>query len=207
MGVVKEIAVENGTVYVWHITESLTQLQQGLTLSEESQKRLAKKKIEQHQKAFFAVRQVLKQIGRDDDDLLYDEKGKPSLRSGHYISISHSFDYALVAISEENIGIDIEYKRDKVVRLKNKFCNANELKLSPIEGSAERDYFTEIWSVKEALYKMCNSRSLSFAQDMNVDVEAQEAQIHKGDFVASFSYQSFELEGYVLIVSSGKRKV
>lgn len=55
MGLVKEIAVKEGVVYVWHITETLDELTQGIVLSEDSQLRLAKKKLEQHQKAFFGA--------------------------------------------------------------------------------------------------------------------------------------------------------
>lgn len=151
------------------------------------------------------MRQVLRQVGIADRDLLYDENGKPSLRLNGYISISHSFDYALVALSNKNIGIDIELKREKVKRLKEKFCNSMELALTPNDNAEQLDYLTEVWSVKEALYKMCNSRSLSFAQDMAVDVKEKQATIAQGNFSASFAYHTFRLDEYVIVVSSGKR--
>lgn len=206
MGIVKEIKLPTGVLYIWHITETLEVLSQDLVLSDCSQTRLAKKRYEQHQKAFLAVRQVLHQIGIADSELSYDDKGKPSLHSGLYISISHSFDYALVAISQENIGIDIELKREKIIRLKEKFCNPIELDQAPTAIDAQIDYLTEIWSVKEALYKMCNSRSLSFAQDMTVDTTEKQAEIKQGEFSVSLTYQSCRLEDYVLVVSQVKNE-
>ncbi|WHT37787.1 4'-phosphopantetheinyl transferase superfamily protein [Myroides sp. mNGS23_01] len=171
MGIVKEIIVDSGILYVWHITESLVELEVSLQLSAASQERLTKMKSENHQKAFLAVRQVLRQLNLADGDLCYDTNGKPSLCTGKHISISHSFDYAIVAISTQNIGVDVELIRDKIIRLSGKFCNERELALAPEPVDDKMDYLTEIWSVKEALFKMCNSRSLSFAQDMEVNVE------------------------------------
>lgn len=201
MGLVKEIALESGTLYVWHITESLEELETSLVLSVFSQERLAKMKSVNHQKAFLAVRQVLRQLNIADTDLTYDENGKPSLRSGEHISISHSFDYAVVVISKDNVGVDIELIREKIGRLSGKFCNESELNNAPVEHESKLDYLTEIWSVKEALYKMCNSRSLSFAQDMDVNVEQKQAEISQDDFQVKLNYHSFRLEDYVLVVS------
>lgn len=201
MGIVKEIIVDSGILYVWHITESLEELRASLQLSSISQERLTKMKSENHQKAFLAVRQVLRQLNIADDDLCYDTNGKPSLCTGKYISISHSFDYAVVAISKENIGVDVELIRDKIIRLSNKFCNERELALVPVPLEDKKEYLTEIWSVKEALYKMCNSRSLSFAQEMDVDVEHKQAKISQGDFKIDMHYNTFRIEDYVFVVS------
>ncbi|MGG5600579.1 4'-phosphopantetheinyl transferase superfamily protein [Myroides sp. DF42-4-2] len=205
MGIVREIELPAGVLYIWHITESLEELSHDLLLSDASQQRLSAKKYEQHQKAFLAVRQILRQNGISDCELSYDDKGKPRLRSGLHISISHSFDYALVAISQENIGIDIELKREKIIRLKDKFCNPRELALAPADFQLQVDYFTEVWSVKEALYKMCNSRSLSFAQDMSVCVFEKQAEIIQADFSVEFTYKTFRIDDYVLVVSQVKR--
>jgi len=201
MGIVKEIIVDSGTLYVWHITESIEELKASLQLSAASQERLTKMKSEHHQKAFLAVRQVLRQLNLADEDLCYDTNGKPSLCTGKHISISHSFDYAIVAISKKNIGVDVELIRDKIVRLSGKFCNERELALAPEPVDDKMDYLTEIWSVKEALFKMCNSRSLSFAQDMEVNVEKKHAVISQGDFQINMHYHTFRIADYVFVVS------
>ncbi|WP_410881052.1 4'-phosphopantetheinyl transferase family protein [Myroides sp. DW712] len=201
MGLVKEITVESAKLYVWHITESLLELEIGLELSTASQMRLAKMKAENHQKAFLAVRQILRQLNFADCDLCYDKNGRPSLCTGEYISISHSFDYAIVAISAQNIGVDVELIRDKIIRLSGKFCNERELALAPVPLEDKKMYLTEIWSVKEALFKMCNSRSLSFAQDMEVHVEQKQAKIKQDDFQKQLHYHTFRLGNYVFVVS------
>lgn len=201
MGLVKKITLDSGILYIWHITEALEELISSIELSEYSQQRLAKMKAENHQRAFLAVRQVLGHVNIQDVDLVYDSNGRPSLANGQFISISHSFDYAVVAISCENIGVDIELKRDKIIRLSTKFCTEMELSDAPQDLEEQLDYFTEIWSVKEALFKMCNSRSLSFAQDMSVDLIEKKAKVRQEDFQCAFNYQTFRLDKYVLVVS------
>ena len=201
MGLVKEIQISAGKLYVWHITETLDDLRSSLELTDASNSRLAKMKAVNHQKAFLAVRQILRQLNFADRDLCYDNNGKPSLCIGEYISISHSFDYAVVAISSQNVGVDVELIRDKIVRLSGKFCNENELALAPHTSVEKMNYLTEIWSVKEALFKMCNSRSLSFAQDMEVDVVKKQAKVCQGEFSIKMYYYTFRIENYVFVVS------
>jgi len=201
MGIVKEIIVDSGILYVWHITEPLEELKASLQLSAASQERLTKMKAVHHQKAFLAVRHILRLLSIADRDLCYDANGKPSLCTGQYISISHSFDYAIVGISTENIGVDVELIRDKIIRLSGKFCNERELALAPEPVGDKMDYLTEIWSVKEALFKMCNSRSLSFALDMDVNVEKKQAVISQGDFQISMCYHTFRLANYVFVAT------
>ena len=70
-----------------------------------------------------------------------DEKGKPYLDKD-YISISHSGEYVVVAISEKEIGVDIqkiEY-REKVVSLFS-------------EEVKDAHMFTRLWALKESYGK------------------------------------------------------
>ncbi len=59
----------------------------------------------------------------------YDSKGKPYLNKQKGISISHSNEIVAIGISNEiDFGIDIQYKTDKIFKIKNKFLSKNESK-------------------------------------------------------------------------------
>ncbi|WP_321539515.1 4'-phosphopantetheinyl transferase family protein [Flavobacterium piscinae] len=74
-------------------------------------------KSESHQKGFMAVRMLLQYNGYTDFDLYYDEFGKPHLKDGVNISISHSFDFSVIILSDKNVGIDLELRRDLVKKM------------------------------------------------------------------------------------------
>lgn len=204
MPLVKEIINNAYKVLVWQVEESLEELQRGVTLREATQERFSKMKSEVHQKGFMAVRQLLQYAGYSDLDLRYDENGKPSLVDGSYISISHSFEYASIIIGKENVGIDIEMKRDKIKRIANKFCNERELGL--VDGdNDEVDMLTEIWCTKEAMFKMCESRSLSFKNHMSVNLVEKTAVVDNEMFKQMFAYSLVDFNNFTLVYAVEKR--
>ena len=113
----KEILLPNNTsVYLWKINEEISDLKQQLLLTEISTNRLVKMKSESHIKGFLAVRKLLNEINYTDSDLYYDSFGKPLLKNGKNISISHSHEFACIIISDNNVGIDIELKNEKILK-------------------------------------------------------------------------------------------
>ena len=67
---------------------------------------------------------------------------------GAYISIAHSRDTAVVAVSDSPVGIDIEYPRAQLARVATRF-------LSPAEQQActTPAQLLSAWTAKEAAYK------------------------------------------------------
>lgn len=153
-------------VFVWKITESEDELKESVALQEKHQVRLDGMLSPQHRKGFLSVRKLLQTAGYTDYDLNYDENGKPHLKDGKHISITHSFEFAAIIVSSENVGIDMEQQREKIIRIANKFCGTEWEYLNPEHRFVEQ--LSVIWGAKESLYKMCNSRSLSFKQDMHI---------------------------------------
>lgn len=66
-----------------------------------------------------------------------------------FFSISHSGDLVCCAVSDREIGIDIEKKREIRLDAAKRFACESELEY--IGGSTER--FFEIWTLKEAYFK------------------------------------------------------
>lgn len=149
------------TVKIWKIDESYDDLMQPLSLKPETLNRVLGMKSELHQRGFLSVRHLLMAFGYVDADLFYDTNGKPHLKDGKQISITHSFNYAAVIVSTSLVGIDIEKQRDKISVIAHKFI---DYEFGYLDETAS-DYIkklTAIWCVKESLYKLFATPGVSF---------------------------------------------
>lgn len=151
------------TVKIWKITETYNDLMQSVNLKPKSLQRVLGMKSELHQRGFLSVRQLLKTFGYTDVELHYDENGKPYLKDGKYISITHSFTFSAIIISDFKIGIDIEKQRDKIVRIANRFVDYEDQYLNNEDLDCVKK-LTVIWCIKESLYKLFATPGLSFKQ-------------------------------------------
>lgn len=204
MSLYKKIEVNaTTTIYVWKVEEDFNWLFRNTALKDISLARLESMKSEIHQRGFLSVRHLLNEAGYDDFDLFYDENGKPNLKDGKHISITHSHNFSAIIVSSENVGIDIELQREKITRIADKFI---EYEFSYL-NKKEKDYvrkLTVIWGAKEAKYKMCNSRSLSFKDDMKVeefklDKLKGKASVCQNEFEKAFDFYFEEFENFTLV--------
>jgi len=155
------------TVYVWKIEESFNELSKDNPLTERSQNRLNSMKSELHQRGFLSVRRLLKAAGYTDFDLYYNGNGKPHLTDGRHISITHSFTFSAVIISDLEVGIDIEKNREKIKIIQNKFVNFERGFIHKDDDYIEQ--LTVIWGAKESLYKIYPYGGLTFKNDIDIN--------------------------------------
>lgn len=95
----------------------------------------------------------------------YDKNGKPCIEDG-YISISHSGDWALLAVSDKPVGIDIEKIRPiDTKRLIKKFFCESEINCAEDVGLEE---FFDLWTRKESMLKV-NGEGLSGLKQTTAD--------------------------------------
>jgi phosphopantetheinyl transferase len=106
-------------------------------------------KSELHQRGFLSVRHLLNEAGYSDADLYYNENGKPHLKDGKHISITHSFTFSAIIISNIEVGIDIEKNRDKIKIIQHKFVNFEKGFIHKNDNYIEQ--LTVIWGAKESL--------------------------------------------------------
>ena len=88
-------------------------------------------------------------------DYYINEYGKPYLKDNNiFFNISHSFDYVITAISNNDIGIDIEKVRETPIKTINQFATEKEKEyiLSSNKNIEERIF--KIFTLKEAYFKM-----------------------------------------------------
>ncbi len=172
------------TVKVWKITESYQQLFSGVTLQDYALERVLAMKSELHQRGFLSVRYLLKEFGYADADLFYDANGKPHLHDGRHISITHSFNFSAVIVSDVAVGVDIEKQRDKITVIAHKFIDY-EANYLDVKASNYVNKLTAIWCVKESLYKLFATPGVSFKNYFLVIP----FEISDGETVAWIDYQ------------------
>ena len=164
MPLYKSISVNSQTtVKIWKIEESYDFLFTSLDLKSQSLERVLGMKSELHQRGFLSVRHLLRAFGYTDQDLYYDDNGKPHLKDGKYISITHSFTFSGVIISDDEVGIDIEKQRDKIVVIAKKFVGYEFDYLDKIAEDYVRK-LTVVWGIKESLYKLFATPGMLFKE-------------------------------------------
>jgi phosphopantetheinyl transferase len=209
MPLYKSLTIDADTqVLVWKNTESLEQLRAETRLKEVCQNRLEGMKSEQHQKGFLGVRMLLQHVGYTDFDLFYDANGKPHLKDGKNISITHSYAFSAIIISSRQIGIDMELQREKVVLIANKFVDSEFSYLNPEDNGDYLRRLIIIWGVKEAVYKMISRPGMSFKQNIEVfpfnAVDGQGETFYNFEGVsAKVPFYFMELEGFTLVYCLG----
>lgn len=124
---------------------------------------IKKIKLESKRMEKWACRAALAELIHDNAVLItYSENGQPISHYGS-ISFSHTKDLALVVLSDQQIGADIEQVTPKIVKLKHKFMNEKEMQY--FNADLPEDV-TLIWSAKEAIFKWYEKGNLDFSNDI-----------------------------------------
>lgn len=155
------------SIFVWKIEETFDALNSTIELTDSSKERLFSMKSELHQRGFLSVRHLLKTAGYKDADLFYNDNGKPHLKDGKHISITHSFTFSAIIISDVEVGIDIEKNREKIKIIQHKFVNFERWFISEDDDYIEQ--LTVIWGGKESLYKIYPHGGLTFKNDIDIE--------------------------------------
>ena len=201
----QKINVDDKTsIFVWKISETFDDLFRAVPLKDVSLARLEGMKSESHQKGFLAVRMLLQHIGYNDFDLYYDEFGKPNLRDDVNISISHSFDFSVIILSDKNVGIDLELRRDLIIKIAYKFAEEEFVYQCEDNAGDFVSKLTVIWGVKEAVFKVRNEVGISFKDHIFVQpfemVDAKTtAFLNFNSIKREFLVHFTEIENYTLV--------
>ncbi len=152
---------EGAQVGIWHVSESLGELEKSLP-EEVKTKKYQRFNHELRKIEWLGARSLLRAMDLPLK-IEYTEHGKPHYSKGPKISLTHSRDYVcIITHPSAEVGIDVQEIVEKVARIKNKFCNAEELNWA----SSIEDY-TLIWSAKEALFKI-KEKEVLFKEHMTV---------------------------------------
>ncbi len=203
MPLYKTITVDQSTnVLIWKIEESYESLCEGIVLTQHCQHRVDSMKSDIHRRGFMSIRHLLAAIGYTDQDLYYDEFGKPYLKDGKQISITHSFEFSGIIISDTLVGIDIEKQRDKIHNIAHKFVNPSEQEF--VNTLDITRALTVVWGAKESLYKLYATAGLSFEQHIFIASFELEypfvyGAINHKDEITHYDLAFLEFEGYTCV--------
>ena len=213
MPLYKSIEIDKDTrLLIWKNTESLEELLQHVKLKDFCTDRLNGMKSELHKKGFLGVRMLMQEIGYTDFDLFYDVDGKPHLKDGMNISITHSYAFSAIIVSKNDIGIDMELQREKVITIADKFIEPEFNYLDPTHLIEYMHKLIVIWGVKEAVYKMISRSGLSFKQNIYVfpfDLSEKQgmASVKFEDINESYPFFFEEVEDFILVYCLGSKTI
>ncbi|MFT7071641.1 4'-phosphopantetheinyl transferase superfamily protein [Patiriisocius sp. Uisw_017] len=209
MSIYKTITLSKDTkVLIWKIEESFEDLAEGILLTDHCQNRVDGMKSDLHRRGFMSVRHLLAQMGYTDHDLFYDENGKPHLKDGNCISITHSYTFAAIIVGPSEVGIDIEKQRQKILRIAHKFTPIEEYRTLANDDAIIRK-LTIVWGAKESLYKSFANPGLSFLEnifvaDFRLDAKQSTAVVAFKDKTETYNIYFEEFEEFTLVYALTK---
>ena len=188
---------------LWKLSETETQLNNLVNLSISSKLRLDLIKSSSQRKQFLGVQNLLSLHNINNEILFYDNNGKPHLLNNKFISISHSFDYCGVIVSDVKVGIDVEKFRSKILNISKKFVSESDLALIK-ESSVEN--ITKVWSIKEAVYKAFGHNKIDFKKNIiikSVNKEFNKATvlIFNNEISENYSIEIYNFSQYICCIA------
>ena len=113
---------------------------------------------------FLATRKLI-ELENLNYKIRYNKFGKPSINSALNISISHSKEIAAIVFSNnKRIGLDIQIKERKILKIQNKFLNKSEILNIGVDPNV--DILTMIWTSKESIFKAIGLKGISFSKNI-----------------------------------------
>ena len=110
-----------------------------------------------------------------------DEHGKPFLIGGSsFISITHTLDFVAGTIHRFSpVGIDMEQKNEKLIRISSKFLSGQELAFA----NNHIGTLCALWCAKEAMFKLNGRKNVSFKMNISITPVLNESAPLKGQLL------------------------
>ena len=123
-------------------------------------------------------------LSEKDYRVLQNDFGKPflsGLKTPVYFNISHSNEYIVIAISDCEVGVDIEFRSEAKIGIAHRFFHVEEYrKLQQSHGEVQRIMFFDYWSAKESYLKYCGTGLSGSLSSFWVDFSNDVSYIVKG---------------------------
>ena len=129
------------------------------------QAELALLKNQKRQREFCAIR-CIRNRKNLPFPILYSAIGAPYFNEiPKKISISHSKELAVFAISPFKVGVDVEPMTERIIKIKDRFTTSSEIGLFNFN---QIKTCTIIWTIKEVLYKLSGLKNVDFLKEMRI---------------------------------------
>lgn len=126
---------------------------------------------------------------------------KPRLTSpqGVFFNLSHSGEWTVTAISDSEVGVDVQQVRPVDMRLATRFFAESERKILAEAGDNSERLFYRLWTVKEAYLKAVGTGLNRPLNSFSVRMTAGGAKISDGAESEGWLVSEFDcFEGYAL---------
>jgi len=173
--------IGNTRIGIWHINESYEKLREISFLTNEESAKLEGFKSHQRKLQFLGTRALLTYFEGKNVKILYENDGSPFLTNGENISISHSKDIAGIIISKSNVGIDVEYIDQKILRVLPRFISEKEFQNISTNDLALLYLY---WGAKESMVKITKNKSYIYNKDLEINPFER---TKKGSFTGSIN--------------------
>ncbi|HNW98302.1 MAG TPA: 4'-phosphopantetheinyl transferase superfamily protein [Bacteroidales bacterium] len=196
MGILFTRNINNATVGLWEITESVDVLFSKIKLNNEENELYNSFKNDTRKLHWLSYRNLLMELITPEEysHVIYDDNGKPYLAdNSHHLSVSHSGKFSAAVISKtKSVGIDIEIIHPKIEKVIHKYLSDEEIKNIGTTSRFEKLYI--YWSAKESLYKLYGKRNLLFQENILIKpfIYSEKGEI-TGSIITEKMNQDFKL--------------
>ena len=194
MPFLKNIIIDDQTkIKIWKVT--LGEIDDS-KLDDYDRNLLDLKKNHLAKEQFLAIRKLI-ELENPKYKIRYNKFGKPSINSDLNISISHSNEVAAIVFSNnKKIGLDVQFKEQKILNIQNKFLSMYE-KLKIIDDLT-LDILVMIWSSKESIYKAVSKKGIKFSENIIIDKVVKKEKNGKGYYINGNEKIQFNLNFFYL---------
>jgi len=177
-----DILPNNSKLGIWKIEKTIEELHTQLSDQSLLDYRFLSITNNARKLEWLSVRLLIKTLCGEEKTLVYNAAGKPTLADNSFnISISHTKGYVAVLIHPTQIvGLDIENRSERILKLKNKFMHSTEL--VAIDQTQEALHILLYWSAKETLFKIMPEEAIDFIEHLHI---SPFVLIEKGSFEAN----------------------
>jgi 4'-phosphopantetheinyl transferase len=190
-------------LFLWKLSETEIELNSHIDLSLSSISKLDLIKSSSQRKQFLGVQNLLKLHNVNNGSLFYDKNGKPHLSNNKFISISHSFEYCGVIVSDVKVGLDIEKLRPKILNISKKFISESDwnlIKFSSVEN------VTKVWTIKEAVFKAFGHKAIDFKKNIiitsiNKKFNKASVSISNNQITENYNIEIYNFSQYLCCVA------
>lgn len=153
---------------IWKIEETETELLSLLDQQDAYFHFTNNSKAEVRKKEWLATRVLLKELLGEELTISHYPDGAPYLpdRPDLSISVSHTKGYAAVYCKNTPAGIDIEYRANRILKIKHKFMSEEELAM--IDRKNESAHLLICWCAKETLFKLIRQEDVDFCEHLHI---------------------------------------
>ncbi len=163
-----EILTDGSQLGIWKMEESIEEVSSLLSKECLETKRYQSITNLTRKLEFLSVRLLLKTLCKEEKTIIYNEAGKPSLEDNSFkISISHTKKFVTILLHPtKELGIDIEFISDRVLKLKERFLSKKELSCLDKEQTALHSLL--FWSAKETIFKIIPESDVDFIEHIHI---------------------------------------